>query len=74
VRFQVLTVTSVKTFCSDVASHVTQHSLAEIDRRFRGVYCLIIAMMMVTVSTSEISASFYRTKRRSVLEVDYLLP
>jgi hypothetical protein len=36
-------------------------NVVQIDRRFRDAYCLLIALMMEAVSTSETSVSFYQT-------------
>jgi hypothetical protein len=56
-----------------VYRYVQPYSLVETDRRFRGVYCLhhqggVIALMMVVVSTSETSVSFYEITRRNIPE------
>jgi hypothetical protein len=42
-------------------------SLVEVDRHFRGYYCLI-ALMMEAVSTSETSVNFYETTWRDIPE------
>jgi hypothetical protein len=49
---------------------IAPRSLVEVDRRFRGAYCLypILMAMMEVVSTSETSASFYETTRRHIPE------
>jgi hypothetical protein len=48
-------------------------SLAEIDRRFRGAYCLHHQdLIMEAVSTSETLISFYETARRNIQEDRYL--
>jgi hypothetical protein len=44
-------------------------SLAEVNRRFRGA---VIALMMKAASTSEMSANFYQTTRRNILEDSHL--
>jgi hypothetical protein len=46
---------------------ITTCSLVEVDRLFRGAYCLI-ALMMEAVSTSETSVNFYETAWRNIPE------
>jgi hypothetical protein len=64
-RFQVLsaTVMSMAVFWD-----VAPCGLAEIDRRFRGPYFIIRAMVMETISTSETSVNFYQTTRLNIPE------
>jgi hypothetical protein len=59
-RYQVLTATSMK---MAVFWDVSLCSLVYIDRRFRGAYCHIVALMMEAVSSSETSVSMYQTRR-----------
>jgi hypothetical protein len=47
-------------------------SLVKTNRRFRNAYCLIIALMMKTVSTPETSVHFYQITRRTILEDSHL--
>jgi hypothetical protein len=62
-RFQIITAASMKmTVFWDIAAC----SLVEIDRRFRGDFCL--GLMMDAVSTSEKSVNFYETARRNIPE------
>jgi hypothetical protein len=44
--------------------------LVEVDRHFRGAYCLHhqVALMVEAVSTSETSVNFYETTRRNIPE------
>jgi hypothetical protein len=48
----------------DIAPYI----LIEIDRRFRGAFCL----MMEAVNTSEKSVNFYETTRRTIPEDGHL--
>jgi hypothetical protein len=58
-RFQILTAASMKfRVFWDV----------EVDRRFKGAYCPIIALMMEAVRTSETSVNFNVTTRRYIPE------
>jgi hypothetical protein len=43
-------------------------SQVEFDRRFRGAYCIIIALMMAAVRTSQTSVNFNLTTRRYIPE------
>jgi hypothetical protein len=58
VRFQVLTAARIQ---FRVFWDVLPCSQADVDRRFRGAYCLHQALMMEAVCTSEMSVSIYFT-------------
>jgi hypothetical protein len=69
-RFQILTVTSMKmTAFWDIAPC----NLTEVDRRFRDVYCpIVMTLIMEAVRTSETSVYFKETTRRCIPEDCYL--
>jgi hypothetical protein len=83
VRFQVLKASSMKMV---VFWDVTPCSLVDVNRRFRGAYCLqhpddgdskfmramIITLIMEVGSTSETSVNFYHTTRRNSPEYSHL--
>jgi hypothetical protein len=64
-RFQVLTAVSMN---MTVFWDVAPCSLVEIDRRFRGAYCLYHQGRVEAVSTSETSVNLYKATRRNILE------
>jgi hypothetical protein len=70
VRFQAVTAASMKTVLWDMAPC----SPIEVDRRFRGAYCLhnqgdeLIALIIKAVLISETSIYFYETARHHIPE------
>jgi hypothetical protein len=47
---------------------IAPYTLVEVDRRFRSAYCIIKAVIMEAVHTSETSVNFYEVTRRSIPE------